>query len=166
MRVLNGKLLAGERFDQLEAIRRSIPRPESRSTASGPEMLRGTADHRRGAAGLPCLRGRYGAGRASSPALTCASSLKAGDIDRHAVRPAGALDTLLLASLAHPHESSHGLGRRGSSGQDGRRHTALGDARTGRIFLHLILLLRQRRIATLGQAREGIAKSHYAGLRY
>jgi DNA polymerase-3 subunit epsilon len=79
------------------------------------------------------------------------------------------LDTLLLSSVVHPNEASHGLEaiaeRLGVTISD--RHTAAGDAlATAEIFLKLVPLLRQRNIMTLGQAREAARDSYYARLRY
>ncbi len=79
------------------------------------------------------------------------------------------LDTLLLSAVAHPSLEEHTLeaiaGRLGVSVMG--RHTALGDALlTGEILLKLLPLLAQRGVLTLGQALEASRKSYYARLQY
>ncbi|MFD2439071.1 PolC-type DNA polymerase III [Paracoccus kondratievae] len=79
------------------------------------------------------------------------------------------LDTLLLASIAQPHEPSHSLEaiaeRLGI--EVANRHNAAGDALvTAQVFLRLWPLLQARGIATLGQARAAAENSYYARLRY
>ncbi len=79
------------------------------------------------------------------------------------------LDTLLLSALVHPHQESHRLEaiaeRLGVAVQG--RHTALGDALvTAEILLRLIPLLREAGIVTLGQARARSQETYYARLKY
>jgi len=79
------------------------------------------------------------------------------------------LDTLLLAALVHPSLKDHGLDavaeRLGLSVIG--RHTALGDALvTGDIFLKLIPLLADHGILTLGQALAASRETYYARLQY
>ncbi len=79
------------------------------------------------------------------------------------------LDTLLLAALAHPSHKDHGLeavAERLGLRVIGR-HTALGDALvTGDIFLKLVPLLAERGILTLGEALEASRETYYARLQY
>jgi DNA polymerase-3 subunit epsilon len=79
------------------------------------------------------------------------------------------LDTLLLAALAHPSHKDHGLeavAERLGLRVIGR-HTALGDALvTGDIFLKLVPLLAERGILTLGDALEASRETYYARLQY
>ncbi len=79
------------------------------------------------------------------------------------------LDTLLLSAVIHPEEERHGLediaARLGV--QPLGRHTALGDAIvTGEIFLRMIPLLEERGIYTLQQARTAAEQSYFARLQY
>lgn len=79
------------------------------------------------------------------------------------------LDTLLLSAAAHPSLEDHSLdaiaGRLGVSAMG--RHTALGDALlTAEIFLKLLPLLAERGIVTLGQALEASRETYYARLQY
>ena len=79
------------------------------------------------------------------------------------------LDTLLLSAVAHPDLAEHTLeaiaGRLGVSVMG--RHTALGDALlTADILLKLLPLLAERGVLTLGQALEASRKSYYARLQY
>ena len=79
------------------------------------------------------------------------------------------LDTLLLSAVVHPHQESHRLeaiAERFGITVLGR-HTALGDALvTAEVLLKLIPLLRDMGIVTLGQACAAAQQSYYARLKY
>lgn len=79
------------------------------------------------------------------------------------------LDTLLLSAVVHPNQESHRLeaiAERFNITVLGR-HTALGDALvTAEVWLRLIPLLRAMGIHTLRQAREAAQKTYYARLKY
>ncbi len=79
------------------------------------------------------------------------------------------LDTLLLSAVVHPNQESHRLeeiAARLNITVLGR-HTALGDALvTAEVWLRLIPLLQAMGIFTLAQAREAAQKTYYARLKY
>jgi DNA polymerase-3 subunit epsilon len=79
------------------------------------------------------------------------------------------LDTLLLSPVIHPNQESHRLeaiAERLGVNVIGR-HTALGDAIvTGEVFLRMLPLLADKGIHTLRQAREAAEKSYYARVKY
>ncbi len=79
------------------------------------------------------------------------------------------LDTLLLSAVVHPNQESHGLeaiAERFNITLLGR-HTALGDAMvTAEVWLRLIPLLQAMGITTLRQTREAAQKTYYARLKY
>jgi DNA polymerase-3 subunit epsilon len=79
------------------------------------------------------------------------------------------LDTLLLSAVIHPDLESHSLEaiaeRMGVSSIG--RHTALGDAiMTGEVFLRMIPLLAEQGIRTLGEAREASQATYFARIEY
>ena len=79
------------------------------------------------------------------------------------------LDTLLLSAVIHPDFDAHRLEviaeRMGVSAIG--RHTALGDAMmTAEVFLRMIPLLAQQGIRTLGEAREASQKTYLARIEY
>ncbi len=166
-RIVNGRLLRGECFDQLVDPLRSIPEALIPIHGIGPEMVRGkptiedvlpvfhdfVAD--------TVLVGHNVA--FDLRFLTLKEEVSGVRFDQPV------LDTLLLSSIAHPAEASHGLeaiaARLGVAVSG--RHNALGDAlMTAEVFLKLLPLLRARGVTTLGQARRAVRKSHYARLRY
>jgi DNA polymerase III subunit epsilon len=79
------------------------------------------------------------------------------------------LDTLLLSQVIHPHQAHHSLeaiAQRFGVDIVGR-HTALGDALvTGEVFLKMIPLLAEKGIFTLKEAREAEQQTAYARIRY
>ena len=79
------------------------------------------------------------------------------------------LDTLLLSAVVHPNQESHRLeaiAERFGVTVLGR-HTALGDALvTAEILIKLIPLLKDMGIHTLGQARAAAQQTYYARLKY
>ncbi len=79
------------------------------------------------------------------------------------------LDTLLLSAVVHPSQESHrmeAIAQRFNIEITGR-HNALGDAIvTAQIFLKLIPLLAEKGITTLGQARAAAQQTYYARLKY
>lgn len=79
------------------------------------------------------------------------------------------LDTLLLSQVIHPHQAEHTL--EAIAGRFGvaiiGRHTALGDAIvTGEVFLKMTPLLAEKGIFTLKEARDAAQQTHYARIRY
>jgi DNA polymerase-3 subunit epsilon len=79
------------------------------------------------------------------------------------------LDTLLLSAVIHPDFDTHALeaiAERMGVHPIGR-HTALGDAiMTGEVFLRMIPLLAEQGIRTLGEAREASQKTYFARIEY
>ena len=79
------------------------------------------------------------------------------------------LDTLLLSAWLHPNQGSHRLeaiAERLGVKVTGR-HTALGDACvTAEVFLKLIPQLRAKGVHTLGEARAAALQTHQARLKY
>ncbi|TPE46844.1 exonuclease domain-containing protein [Amaricoccus solimangrovi] len=167
VRVVNGKLLRGERFDQLVDPGRSIPEASIPFHGIRPEMVRGQP---RIAEVLPAFHAF-----AADTVLVGHNvafdmrflQMKEGATGIRFDQPV--LDTLLLASVAQPAEESHSLEaiatRLGVAVT--ARHSAAGDAlTTAQVFLKLFPLLRARGIVTLGQALRAAEASYYARLRY
>jgi DNA polymerase-3 subunit epsilon len=79
------------------------------------------------------------------------------------------LDTLLLSEVIHPNQESHKLeaiAERLGVNVIGR-HTALGDAIvTGEVFLKMVPLLAEKGIRTLREARDAAEKTYYARVKY
>ncbi|MEO8806917.1 MAG: 3'-5' exonuclease, partial [Burkholderiaceae bacterium] len=79
------------------------------------------------------------------------------------------LDTLLLSAWLHPNQESHRLeaiAERLGVAVTGR-HTALGDAMvTAEVFLKLVPLLQARGVLTLGEARAASQQTYQARLKY
>ena len=79
------------------------------------------------------------------------------------------LDTLLLSAVVHPNQESHKLDvileRLGIT--IGTRHNALEDAlATGEVFLKLVKLLEDQGIVTVRQALEASEKTYFARVKY
>ncbi len=167
VRIVNGKILTGECFDQLVDPQRSIPRAGIPIHGITPDMVRGQppitevlpAFHafcadtvlvaHNAAFDMKCLELKQ--------ALT-------GLVFDHPV-----LDTLLLSAVVQENHDRHNLDdlaeRFGLTILG--RHTAIGDAMvTAEIFLKLIPLLAERGIHTLGAALEASRKTFHARIKY
>jgi DNA polymerase-3 subunit epsilon len=166
-RIVNGKLLRHESFEQLVDPRRSL-NPESIPIHGiKPEMLvnQPTIDKV-----LPAFHAF-----AQDTVLIAHNAafdmrflqLKEGATGLVFDQPV--LDTLLLSGVLHPNQQSHRLeaiAERLNLTIVGR-HTALGDAIvTAEVFLKLIPLLAEKGVRTLREAREAAEKSYYARIKY
>jgi len=167
VRIVNGRLLRHEIFDQLINPRRPVSEASIRVHGITPQMLRGqpTIDQ-----ALPLF-----AQFAEDTVLVAHNA--AFDMRFFQVKEAQAgialtqpvLDTLLLSLVVHPNQAEHSLdaiARRLGVNVIGR-HTALGDAIVaGEVFLRLIPLLAAQGICTLKDAREAAQKTYYARIKY
>ncbi|MCA8881573.1 MAG: DNA polymerase III subunit epsilon [Rhodobacteraceae bacterium] len=167
VRIVNGKLLRGESFDQLVDPGRSIPEASIPFHGIRPEMVRGQ----------PLIGEVLPAFHAFAEDTVLVGHNVAFDMrflklkeDTTGVRfEQPVLDTLLLASVVHPKEESQSLEAiAGRLGVEVRaRHSAAGDAlTTAQVFLKILPLLGERGISTLGAARAASESSYYARLRY
>ncbi len=166
-RIVNGKLLRAECLDQLVDPRRSIPEAGIAIHGIRPAMVRGQPTI---AEALPAFHAFV-----SDTVLVGHNVafdlrfLKLKEAATGLVFDQPVLDTLLLASIVHPHAEAQSLeaiaARLGVT--IAGRHTALGDAMVcAQVFLKLLPLLRQQGIRTLGDARTASEDSYYARLKY
>lgn len=167
IRVVNGKLLQQETFDQLVDPCRTIPKESIPIHGIQPEMVVGQPKITEV---LPAFH--TFAGDTVLVAHNAAFDMRCLQVKEKAtgvVFDQPVLDTLLLSAVLHPNQASHRLeaiAERFNVNILGR-HTALGDAMaTAEVFLRLITLLEENGIHTLGQAREASEKTYYARLKY
>jgi DNA polymerase III subunit epsilon len=167
VRIVNGRILQEERFDQLINPMRHLPWASVKYHGIRPEMLEGQPTIEQV---LPHFY-RYtdntvmvGHNVAFDMRML---QLKEASTGICFVNPV--LDTMLLSAVVHPAQNDHNLAaiaeRLGV--RIIGRHTALGDAiATGQIFLKLIPLLKENGVTTLLQARKVSEKTLYARLKY
>ena len=166
-RILNGKLLRSESFEQLVDPRRPLAAESAKIHGITADMLRGqpTIDKV-----LPAFHAF-----AADTVLIAHNAafdmrflqLKEAQTGLRFDQPV--IDTLLLSAVIQPNQESHRLEaiaeRLGLTIVG--RHTALGDAIvTAEVFLKLVPLLAEKGIRTLRQAREAAEKSFYARIKY
>jgi DNA polymerase-3 subunit epsilon len=167
LRIVNGRLLQQENFDQLIQPRRTLSAESIGIHGLTRAMLEGQPPIE---TVLPQFR-RF----AEDTVLVAHNAafdmrflqLKEAQTGVSFTQPV--LDTLLLSQVIHPHQLQHTLeaiaARLGVAIIG--RHTALGDAIvTGEVFLKMIPLLAEKGILTLGGAREAALKTLYAHIHY
>ena len=167
VRIVNGKLLRQEAFDQLVNPGRHIPLASIPIHGITEAMVAGKP---RLAAVLPAFHAF--AEDSVLVAHNAAFDMKFLQLQESAtalVFSQPVLDTLLLSAVVHPNQESHRLeaiAERLNITVLGR-HTALGDALvTAEVWLRLVTLLQAMGIHTLRQAREAAQKTFYARIKY
>ncbi|MGE5524291.1 MAG: exonuclease domain-containing protein [Rhodospirillaceae bacterium] len=167
VRIVNGRVLAHEAFEQLVDPCRAVSASSARITGITTEMLRGQPAIE---AVLPAFH-RYCADTvlvAHNAAFDMRFlQLKEKTAGVRFTQPV--LDTLLLSAVLHPALEPHKLeaiAERHGVGIIGR-HTALGDAMvTAEIFLRMIPQLTERGIVTLKDAQQAAQRTYHARMRY
>jgi DNA polymerase III subunit epsilon len=166
-RIVNGKLLSQECFEQLIDPQRSIPVATIPIHGIEPHMV----------AGKPTIAQVLPSFHAFAQDTVLVAHNAAFDMrflqlkekSTGVVFDQPVLDTLLLSAVVHPKQESHRLeaiAERFNVTVLGR-HTAMGDAMvTAEVFLKLIPLLAEKGIRTLGQARAAAQTTYYARLKY
>lgn len=167
VRIVNGRLLKNEVFEQLVNPRRALNRESARIHGLAAEVLEAQPPIERV---LPAFH------RFCEDTVLVAHNaafdmrfleLKEASSGVRFAQPV--LDTLLLSAVVNPSQEDHKLeaiAQRLGVRVIGR-HTALGDALlTGEIFLKLLPLLADRGVATLGEALEASRQTYYARLQY
>lgn len=167
VRIINGKMLEDECFEQLVNPQRLIPWSSVQIHGIQPKVLEGQPDI---AQVLPMFY-QYAEGTilvghnvAFDMRLLMEKEAPTGIRFENPV-----LDIMLLSAVIHPAQPNHDLEaiaeRLGISIIG--RHTALGDAiATAEVFLKMLPLLAQMEIYTLRQARIASQKTYYARLQY
>jgi DNA polymerase-3 subunit epsilon len=167
VRIVNGRLLPHEAFEQLIDPHRPLSPGSARITGISADMLSGQPSI---TTALPLFH-RYCAETvlvAHNAAFDMRFlQLKEQTTGVRFTQPV--LDTLLLSAVLHPALESHELeaiAERHGVNVIGR-HTALGDAMvTAEIFLRMIPQLTERGIVTLKDAQQAAQRTYYARVRY
>ncbi|MEJ2639470.1 MAG: 3'-5' exonuclease [Desulfosarcinaceae bacterium] len=167
VRILNGRLLREEFFDQLVNPQRPLPYASVKIHGIQEEMLvdQPTIDTVLRVFNRFCDETVLVAHNAAFDMRML--QLKEDQSGVRFINPV--LDTMHLSAVVHPAQENHGItaiaNRLGISVVG--RHTALGDAiTTGEIFLKLIPLLAEKGIHTLAEARRASQKTYYARFKY
>jgi DNA polymerase-3 subunit epsilon len=167
VRIVNGKLLRQECFDQLVNPGRTIPTASIQIHGITPDMVQGQPTI---AEVLPAFHAF-----ARDTVLVAHNAafdmrfLQQQEVNSGLVFTHPVLDTLLLSAVLHPNQSSHRLEAIAQrlNIRVYARHTALGDAMvTADVFLRFLDLLQMQGINTLAQARRASQKTYYAKLKY
>jgi DNA polymerase-3 subunit epsilon len=167
VRVVGGRLLQQESFDQLVDPQRSIPEAGIPIHGITPDMVRGQPPITRV---LPAFHAF--AADSVLVAHNAAFDMRFLQLKEAATglrfdQPV--LDTLLLSAVVHPQQESHRLeaiAERFGITVVGR-HNALGDALvTAQVLQKLLPLLAAQGIHTLGEARAAAQKTYYARITY
>ena len=167
VRIVNGRMLRGESFEQLVDPRRRMSAESISIHGLSQEMVEGqpTIDRVLPDFHSYCEDTVLVAHNAAFDMRFL--QLKEESTGVRFVQPV--LDTLLLSAVVHPNQESHKLeliAERLGIAIIGR-HTALGDAIvTGEVFLRMIPLLNAMGIQTLGQALEAAKKTYFARVQY
>ncbi len=167
VRIVNGKVLRSEYFDQLVDPRRLIPPAGIQIHGITPDMVRGqpTIGEVLPAFHSFCADTVLVAHNAAFD-MRCLE-LKEKQTGLKFDHPV--LDTLLLSALVHENQESHRLeaiAERFGLTIIGR-HTAIGDAMvTAEILVQLIPLLAEKGVHTLGEARQAAQQTYYARISY
>jgi DNA polymerase III subunit epsilon len=166
-RIVNGKLLRQESFEQLVDPRRPMSMESIQIHGIQPEML----------VNQPTIEKVLPAFHAFAADTVLVAHNGAFDMRflemkqklTGLVFDQPVLDTLLLSAVLHPNQDSHQLeaiAERLNLTIVGR-HTALGDAIvTAEVFIKMIPLLAEQGIYTLGEALRAAEKSYYARFKY
>ena len=167
VRIVNGRLLRHECFDQLIDPQREITPAAAAIHGNSPEQL----------AGQPTATAVIPVFHAFAADTVLVAHNAAFDMRFLQLKEAQAgvrfeqpvLDTLLLSAWLHPHQASHRLeaiAERLGVVVTGR-HSALGDASTtAEVLLRLVPLLEARGVRTLGEARAVSQQTQQSRLRY
>ncbi len=163
VRIVNGRLLRQETFDQLVDPRRSVPEASIRIHGIQPQLLQGQ----------PTINAVLPDFAAFAEDTVLVGHNVAFDLQFLRLNEASAgpllsqpvLDTLLLSAVVHPEQESHSLeemaARLGVNVIG--RHTALGDSLvTGEVFLKLLRLMIHQGIRTLGEAQDAAKRTYQA----
>ena len=167
VRIVNGRLLRQEVFDQLVDPKRPLSLASTQITGISSEMLNGQPTIEQV---LPVFY-KFAEGTvlvAHNAAFDMRMlQLKEAKTGIKFTNPV--LDTLLLSAVVHPNYDDHGLeaiAERLGINVIGR-HTSLGDAIvTGEALLKLIPVLHEKGIHTLADARNAAEKTYLARLKY
>jgi DNA polymerase-3 subunit epsilon len=166
-RIVNGKVLRLEVFEQLVDPQRLIPEASTQIHGITQEMVRGKP---RIGAVLPAFHAfAFDTVLIAHNAAFDMKFLQLQEAATGVTFHQPVLDTMLLSAVVHPNQDSHSLealAERFSITALGR-HTALGDAMvTAEVWLRLLPLLQDKGILTLRQAREAAQQTFYARLKY
>lgn len=167
VRIVNGRMLAQEKFDELVDPRRELPDASVAVHGITAEML----------ASRPPIEAVLPAFHSFAEDTVLVGHNVAFDMKFLQMKEARVgvsfaqpvLDTLLLAEVIYPEHDAYALEaiaeRFGVEIRD--RHTALGDAlATAEVFLKMIPLLAAKGIRTLREARETSQRTYFARIKY
>jgi DNA polymerase-3 subunit epsilon len=167
VRIVRGRIVRNESFEQLADPGRSVPPASTRIHGITDDML----------SGQPPVRDALTAFHAYCRDTVLVAHNAAFDMRFLEMKEPvtglrfdqPVLDTLALSAVAQPNQDSHGLeqiAERFGIEVIGR-HTALGDAIvTAEVFLRMLELLRSAGLRTLGEALAAAESTEYAKLRY